>query len=158
MNLLVFILALAGSWLGSFFSSYHKKKGENYANKEDFDSLKEQLSINTGIVERIKSHILEKNWIFQQAWLKKQEAYESIFELLFHVKRYISHQSSEYEEWELMNHNYPELACEEMDDGKLIRVWELEKEEYEKKVKSPAGLTHEDNHSHLAPIMNDFSN
>jgi len=131
--LAVILSAGFGAWLTSYFNA----KGRNYANKEDFETLKDQLEKSTTLVENIKSKLSEKNWITQQVWVKKQEAYEVIFELLFHVKRYVSHQQKEYEDWEYSNHYYPEMAYETHDDGTQIRIWELEKEKYEEKTKDP---------------------
>jgi len=88
-------------------------------------------------LENIKTKLSEKSWITQQVWVKKQEAYEVIFELLFHVKRYVSHQQDEYQEWEYTKHYHPEMAYETHDDGTQIRIWDLEKEQYQEKVKDP---------------------
>lgn len=128
----LFLLSVLGSWLGSYF----KAKGKNFANKEDFNELKIQLANNTAVVEKIKTDLSHKSWISQQTWIKKQEAYEAIFDCLFHVKKYVSHSKSEYYEWEYCNHHYPELAYE-IDDEYSIRIWEHEKEEYLKKSQDP---------------------
>jgi len=133
----VYLFVAISAGFGTWLTSYFKEKGKNFALKEDFEILKEQLGKNTVLVENIKTKLSEKSWITQQVWVKKQEAYEVIFELLFHVKRYVSHQQDEYQEWEYVNHYYPEMAYETHDDGSQIRLWELEKEKYEEKVKDP---------------------
>lgn len=125
------------SGLGAWLASYFKAKGQNFANKEDFDDLKSQLQKNTTIVEEIKTDLSHKSWISQQAWVKKQEAYEAIFDCLFHVKKYVSHSQDEYFDWEHYNFRYPELAYE-INDEYTIRIWEHEKEEYLEKSKDPA--------------------
>ncbi len=124
--------------LGAWLASYFKAKGSNYANKEDFENLKTQLSQNTEVVEGIKNKLSEKNWISQQIWVKKQEAYEVVFELLFHVKKYVIHQSDEYQEWEYINQRHPYINNYGNDDCvDLLKKWEKEKEEYEEKTKDP---------------------
>ena len=132
--LVVSFFAGVGAWLASYF----KAKGENYANKEDFENLKAQLSQNTSVVEGIKNKLSEKSWISQQIWIKKQEAYEVVFELLFHVKKYVTHQLDEYQEWEYINHRHPYMDYYgHDDDGSLLELWEKEKKEYEEKIKDP---------------------
>jgi len=48
---LFFLMAL----LGSFFGAYLKKKGENYASKEDFNDLLEQVKKTSEATEKIKN-------------------------------------------------------------------------------------------------------
>lgn len=131
--LLVALCAGAGGW----FASYFKEKGKNYANKEDFVELKHQLKQNTVLVEGIKFELSNKSWISQQVWAKKQEAYEVVFQQLFHVKRYVSHQLSEYQEWEYVNHRHPYMENYQYDDGSLLELWNKEKKEYEERVNDP---------------------
>lgn len=137
LDWVTYVIILCSSGLGVFLGAYFKESGKQYATTDNFDELKAQLEETTSIVEDVKTKVSERTWVNQQIWVKKQEAYESIFESLFHIRKYVSHQVEEYEEWEQLNHHYPELAYEQHDDGKLTRIWELEKEEYEKKAKDP---------------------
>ena len=131
-----YVVVAIFSGLGGWFASYFKEKGKNYANKEDFIGLKNQLEQNTVLVEGIKVELSNKSWISQQVWAKKQEAYEVVFQQLFHVKRYVSHQLSEYQEWEYVNHHHPYMDNYQCDDS-LLELWNKEKKEYEEKANDP---------------------
>lgn len=87
------------------------------------------------MVEDIKSRVSEKLWINQQVWTKKQESYEAIFEMLYHVKRYVTHQVSEFEEWQYYD-SFPGY-CSGRTDEDSYSEWEKEKEEYENKKSDP---------------------
>lgn len=137
LDLTTYIVVAVCAGLGGWLASYFKEKGKNYANKEDFNELKNQLSQNTSLVEGIKIKLSNKSWISQQVWVKKQEAYEVVFELLFHVKRYVSHQLSEYEEWEYINNRHPYMDHYQHDDGTLLKLWDKEKAEYKEKTNDP---------------------
>ncbi|WP_214645469.1 hypothetical protein, partial [Aliivibrio fischeri] len=130
------VLAAIGGLLGS----YTKEKGKNVATKEDFSMLQEQLSRNTVVVEGIKAELGEKAWITQQVWVKKQEAYDAIFELLFHVKRYVDHQVIAFEEFEYINKYHPYFQIYDKEhEVHFKQMWEKDKKEYEEWVKDPEG-------------------
>ncbi|MCG7556275.1 hypothetical protein [Pseudoalteromonas sp. Of11M-6] len=137
LDLTTYIVVGVCAGFGGWLASYFKEKGKNYANKEDFIELKSQLSQNTSLVEGIKTKLSNKSWISQQVWVKKQEAYEVVFELLFHVKCYVSHQLSEYEKWEYINHQHPYMSHYNHDDGTLLEQWNKEKAEYKEKANDP---------------------
>ena len=122
LSIETYIIILCVSGLGAWFASYFKTKGQNFANKEDFEQLQKQLESNTTVVEEIKTELSQKNWISQQAWVKKQEAYEAIFDCLFHVKKYVAHEKDEYFEWEHYNFRFPELAYETKAQAEKLKV------------------------------------
>ena len=133
-----YLLVILAAGFGSWFSSYFKEKGRNLATKEDFNEITRQLEKNTEIIEDVKNRFSEKGWITQQVWLKKQEAYQSIFSLLLNVRKYVSHQVSEFEEWEYINQYHPYIQNGQFDsDGSLEELWKKDKSEYEEKSKSP---------------------
>ena len=82
--------------LAGFLVTYAKEKAKNYATREDFTLLTDQLGTNTEIVENIKKTVSEKSWINQQVWLKKQCIYEQVFEKLLLIKKHAYHQSKEF--------------------------------------------------------------
>ena len=126
------------SGLSAFLVYYLKEKGRNYANKEDFEELKRQLAENTKIAEVIKQDLSNKGWISQQVWLRKQDAYEGVFALLFNVKKYVSHQVDEFQEWEHINYYHPCIQDSQYGNSEqLFKQWKEEKLEYEEKLKSP---------------------
>ena len=132
----IIVLAMAG--FGAFIVPYLKKKGERVATKEDFDGLLAELRSNTEAIEEVKTKFSEQTWINQQVWVKKQEAYTSIFSLLLNVKKYVSHQVSQFEEWQDINcyhpyfsYNYPKHLEKELE-----AEWERDKKAYEEKIES----------------------
>lgn len=130
----IFIFVTSG--LGVFLGAYLKEWGKNYASKENFEELKNQLTKTTELVEEVKSTVSERLWISQQVWVKKQESYESIFDLLFHVKKYVSHQVSEFDEWRYYD-SFPGFNSNQVDQEHYAE-WEREKKEYENKKEDPA--------------------
>ncbi|MEH6343464.1 MAG: hypothetical protein V7785_00130 [Bermanella sp.] len=74
------------SFIGSFLASYMKKKGLNYATKDDFESLLEQTKKTTEETENIKHEIAQLNWAGQRQWQLKEKYYESILENIFKLK------------------------------------------------------------------------
>ncbi len=124
--------ALLAALLG-FFAAYVKEKGKNYANKEDFDSLKAQLSVTTELVENVKVSVSDKSWIGQQVWLKKQEAYEFIFEQLAHVKNFVHFQVSEYESEEYLKGHHPYVQNPQYASDELCNQWHRDIEELERR-------------------------
>jgi len=133
----VYLIVVAASAFGVFLGAYLKERGKQYATSENFEELKKQLKDTTVVVEQVKSKVSEKSWVNQQIWVKKQEAYEVVFERLFHVQRYVSHQVSEYEEWEYINYRHPYMDNYQYDDGTLLKLWNKEKAEYEEKTNNP---------------------
>ena len=131
------LIALFSGGAG-FLASYLKEKGKNYANKEDFDLLKKQLVKNTELIEKVKATVTEKTWINQQVWVKKQEAYESIFESLLNVNKYVMRQVEDYEEWEYIDkyHPYYSSHYNKQHEEALRKQLEEDKKEYEKRVNS----------------------
>lgn len=138
LNWEAYILIALVSGLAGFLSSYFKEKGKNYASREDFDKLILELEKNTKLVEGIKAKVSERKWISQQIWVKKQEAYEVIFDLLLHVKKYVSRQVSDFENWEYLEKYHPYLQYTPYgDDATLRKQFENDKKELQKRVDSP---------------------
>lgn len=69
---IVALLSAIGGWIGGYLGAYAKKKGENYATKEDFHDLKTQTADLTSITEEIKDKILFDTWDRQKRWELKQ--------------------------------------------------------------------------------------
>jgi len=112
-----------------------KTKGKNYAKTEDFLDLKNQLSDTTELVESIKSSLTEKSWINQQIWLKQQEAYEEILSHLYHVKKFVNHQVSDYENYEYIHNFHPYHQADSNLRDALQTEWERDFQEYERRKK-----------------------
>lgn len=69
-----FLLTVGGSFAGSWFGAYLKKKGENYATKEDLGDLVKQMQALTKAQEEIKAEISDKVWDRQRRWELKRDA------------------------------------------------------------------------------------
>lgn len=60
------ILVLLISGIGSYFAKYFETKGQNLATKEDFESLRRQLSESTKVVEGIKAEFARTDWALKE--------------------------------------------------------------------------------------------
>lgn len=56
------LLVLMISGFGSYIGKYLEAKGQNLATKEDFDSLRRQLTESTRVVEGIKAEFARTDW------------------------------------------------------------------------------------------------
>jgi hypothetical protein len=79
--ILLGVLALGGV-VGSFLTAYAKKRGENFATKEDFNQLMEQVRLQTKVTEEIKSEIANEKWIQERRWDFKREVYSELLAVL----------------------------------------------------------------------------
>lgn len=60
------ILVLLISGMGSYFAKYLETKGQNLATKEDFESLRRQLSESTRVIEGIKAEFARTDWALKE--------------------------------------------------------------------------------------------
>jgi hypothetical protein len=56
------VTTFVASWVGAFFGSYLKKKGENLATHEDIDKLKDQVAAVTTTTKQIEAAISNEMW------------------------------------------------------------------------------------------------
>src|SRR5262249_269029 len=68
------LTTLGALFVGGFLTSYMKKKGENYATKEDAKDILDQLKTNTQATKEIESKISGELWNKQKQWEMKKEA------------------------------------------------------------------------------------
>lgn len=68
------LAAVAGLWIGSYLTSYMKKKGENLATHEDIDKLVAQMVAVTQATKEIESKISDDVWDRQKRWEMKRDA------------------------------------------------------------------------------------
>lgn len=66
------------SGLSVYVTKYLNKKAENFATKEDFDQLLEQIKESTLATEGIKSQLAEAGWLNQQSWNIREKYYTSL--------------------------------------------------------------------------------
>jgi hypothetical protein len=84
LSLAVVIAALAMSFLVSIITEWAKISATN----SNFETLREQLSINTVTIKDIEKKITSEIWISQQIWQKKYDMYEFIYAQLLAIKKW----------------------------------------------------------------------
>jgi hypothetical protein len=87
--ILLALIAFVVSALGAFIGAYSKKRGENYATKQDFAELLNRLEDSTQAVEQIKAAISKGAWIEQTRWTLKKELYSTLLESLSETRHAI---------------------------------------------------------------------
>ena len=109
----LYIVAVVAPFVGAYFGTYFKKKAENLATKEDYESLLVQLKKTTAETEGIKVELAKGTWLHQQRWNLKEKYYSGLLDALYTLKlsfsvrldRYIE-QGSEYRDNEIMKSEY----------------------------------------------------
>ena len=81
-ELWVYVLIGGVVFLSGFAGSYMGQKGKNYATKEDFDEILDQLKETTKITEEIKAQISKEEWLEKKKWEYKQGIYAELISLL----------------------------------------------------------------------------
>jgi hypothetical protein len=72
------VVAGFGAWIGSYFSEYWKKKGEQAATHEDIDNVLLELRATTQATKEIEAKISGELWTRQKHWeLKRQILFET---------------------------------------------------------------------------------
>ncbi|MFJ5503854.1 hypothetical protein ACIPUO_06540 [Pectobacterium carotovorum] len=99
---------------------------------ENFKTLKEQLIENTKATKSIESNISQKQWINQQAWLKKQQCYEEIFTALLDYVHYVHYLHSRLE-YEKFVEEGPEIYTDQYSSPEEIENWKILKSEIDSK-------------------------
>lgn len=94
----VYLGILLGSIAGGFLGAYLKKKAENLATKEDYESLLAQVKKTTEETEGIKTELAKGSWLHQQSWLLKEKYYSGLLESLYNLKLSLSARLDHYME------------------------------------------------------------
>ncbi|WP_277436073.1 hypothetical protein [Vibrio sp. 1151_11] len=115
MEHLEYIFTAIVSAIGGFILAYATRKGKNYAEKEDFEQILNQLKETTRMVESVKIAVTNRSWITQQVWVKKQEAYEEIFKSLASIKQYVVHVTQERWDYQYVHYLY-ELSYDDPEE------------------------------------------
>jgi hypothetical protein len=94
----VYLWLLLAPLAGGFLGSYLKKKAENLATKEDYESLLYQAKKTTKETEGIKTELAKGGWLHQQSWLLKEKYYSGLLESLYNLKLSLSARLDHYME------------------------------------------------------------
>jgi len=89
------LIPLLSVGVGAYFGSYLKRKGEDRAAKEHFDTILTQLRKTTEATEAIKATLSSRTWLLQQQWGIREQRYA---ELLTHLTKFriALHDQEEY--------------------------------------------------------------
>ncbi len=82
-----YLIAAIITFVGAFLGSYLKKRAENLATKNDFDSLLIQVKKTTTETEGIKVELAKGTWLHQQRWNLKEKYYSGLLNALFILKQ-----------------------------------------------------------------------
>jgi hypothetical protein len=93
-----FILAAGFSALGAYLGSYLKRKAEDRAAQENFESLRSQLQQTTRDTEEIKTSLSRKNWFTQQQWAVREQHYMSLLSHLTKLRLSLEDRASYFEQ------------------------------------------------------------
>lgn len=69
--------------VGSYIGSYAKKRGENLATKEDFDSLLRQVTATTLATEEVKAAVSHADWVERESKSSKREKLEEFLHAVY---------------------------------------------------------------------------
>lgn len=84
------LLSLVALAFGVFAGAYLRRRGEDKAIREGFDSLREQLKTTTRDTEAIKQALSGQAWRSQQQWAARQEYYSALLTHLHHFRNALS--------------------------------------------------------------------
>jgi hypothetical protein len=83
------VLTLAALGIGVFLGEYLKTRGKNLATKADFDSLQNQLSDQTRLVETIRSEVGQKDWARREWTNLRRIKLEELMEKMHECETYL---------------------------------------------------------------------
>jgi hypothetical protein len=80
MQIILFALGISlGALLNTYLTSYMKKKGENFATREDLQDLVKQMSAVTEATKKIEADISSGVWDRQKRWeLRRDTLFEVV--------------------------------------------------------------------------------
>lgn len=82
----LYLSAITMPFIGGFLGAYLKRKGENLATKEDYDSLLVQVKLTTTATESIKNDLAKGSWLHQQSWYLKEKYYSGLLKELYMLR------------------------------------------------------------------------
>jgi hypothetical protein len=94
----VYLWIVLAPLAGGFLGAYLKKKAENLATKEDYESLLAQVKKTTEETEGIKTELAKGSWLHQQSWILKEKYYSGLLESLYNLKLSLSARLDHYME------------------------------------------------------------
>lgn len=92
----LYLSAVVTAFVGGFLGAYLKRKGENLATREDYESLLQQVKRTTQETESIKMELAKGSWLHQQSWYLKEKYYSGLLENLYKLRLSISDRLNYY--------------------------------------------------------------
>ncbi|HEK2712620.1 hypothetical protein [Proteus mirabilis] len=78
-----------------YITGYLKEKSKFDFIKKNLTEINTQLEKNTETTKSIEHQFIQKTWINQQIWIKKQEIYDEIFKIFLNIDKYLNHEEEE---------------------------------------------------------------
>ncbi|ENL6919661.1 hypothetical protein AB5R29_002924 [Enterobacter hormaechei] len=119
----------------SYIKALSNERAKMNAINANFNILKEQLIENTKATKSIESSISQRQWVNQQAWLKKQVCYEEIFTSLLDYVSYVHYLHGKFE-YERFVTEGPDVYIDQYTQPEEIEEWERLKNELEREKTS----------------------
>ncbi|MDR6993249.1 hypothetical protein [Luteimonas sp. 3794] len=88
----VALIAVASA-VGAFAGAYLRKRGENYATKQDFDELKQRLRETTEVAEQVRIDLAHNDWMSREWKLLRRQKAEELLAALNASVQYIDEKS-----------------------------------------------------------------
>lgn len=90
------IPVLAG--FSAYFGAYLKRKGEDKASDEKFDTILKELRQTTDVTESIKQTLSNRTWLLQQQWAIREQKYAELLKYLTKFRLAIREQHEYFSE------------------------------------------------------------
>ncbi|WP_272681845.1 hypothetical protein [Providencia sp. PROV129] len=102
-----FVVALVSSFfsvLSVYLTGYVKEKSKFDFIKKNLTEINTQLAKNTETTKNIEHQFIQKTWVSQQVWIKKQEIYDDIFKIFIDIDKYLNYEGSALDEYTWYEH------------------------------------------------------
>jgi len=86
----LYLSAILTTFVGGFLGAYIKRKGEDKAANENYDSLLRQIKKTTAETESIKLELAKGSWLHQQSWHLKEKYYSGLLEAMYKLRHSVS--------------------------------------------------------------------
>lgn len=131
--------------LSTYVVSYFKEKAKTDLINRNFEKLNDQLGKNTETTKKIEHQFIQKTWISQQIWMKKQEIYESIFEIFMDIDKYLHYEMLELNEYYWFESGIYQQFCHDGEYDEKHYQEEMEsRKEYYKSLTSEQHIKHKE--------------
>ncbi|BBV04166.1 hypothetical protein [Providencia rettgeri] len=128
------VVALVSSLFSAgvvYLAGYVKEKSKFDFIQKNLNDINTQLAKNTETTKNIEHQFIQKTWVSQQVWLKKQEIYDDIFKIFLDIDKYLNFEASELNDSNWFTH-YIYQHINNVDKTESARLENSIKEYHEK--------------------------